>query len=237
MTEPTEVKQDEKKPANGAMVKAEPKSAEEEAWGLVQRKAKAFASSTLVPQQYQGNIPNVIIAMEMSERTGASVMMVMQNLDIIHGTPSWRAKFLIATVNNSGRFTPLRFRWQGKEGTEDWGCRAYAKDRENNEECVGALVTMRMAKEEGWSTKQGSKWRTMPEQMLMYRAASFWTRTYAPELSLGMATSEEVSDMTGSPLADAPAALMPGDNKSLEAELLGETVDPDTGEIVKAGGK
>ena len=36
-----------------------------------------------------------------------------------------------------------------------------------------------------------SKWRTMPEQMLRYRAASFWCSTYSPELSMGMRTVEE----------------------------------------------
>lgn len=188
-----------------------------------QRIARALAASSLVPKEYQGNIPNTLIAMELANRIGASVFMVMQSLDVIHGRPSWRAQFLIATVNASGRFTPLRFRYVGKEFTDDWGCRAYAKDRTNGEECLGALITMRMAKEEGWSTKQGSKWKTMPEQMLMYRAASFWTRVYCPELALGMSTREEVIDTIGVtvPEHETPAALAPGSHKALEAELLG----------------
>ncbi|EJX00150.1 hypothetical protein EVA_11744, partial [gut metagenome] len=55
----------------------------------------------------------------------------------------------------------------------------------------GTAVTIQMAIDEGWYTKNGSKWRTMPEQMLRYRAASFWCSTYAPELSMGMRTVEE----------------------------------------------
>jgi hypothetical protein len=51
-----------------------------------------------------------------------------------------------------------------------------------------------MAKAEGWYAKNGSKWQTMPEQMLRYRAASFFVRAYAPELSLGLATREEIED-------------------------------------------
>jgi hypothetical protein len=167
----------------------------ENAW----RMAGALAMSSLVPEAYRGdkNRPNILIAMELAARIGASVFAVMQNIDIIHGRPSWRATFLIATVNASGRFTPIRFKWQGKEGTESWGCRAVAKDRETGEECVGALITIGLAKAEGWSTKNGSKWRSMPEQMLMYRAAAFWARIYAPELSLGMQTSDEVRDVIG----------------------------------------
>lgn len=187
-----------------------------------QRMARALASSTLIPKEYQGNIPNTLIAMELANRIGASVFMVMQSLDVIHGRPSWRAQFLIATVNASNRFTPLRFRYQGKEFTDDWGCRAVAKDKDTGEECLGALITMRMAKEEGWATKSGSKWKTMPEQMLMYRAASFWTRVYCPELALGMQTREEVIDTFGETVPEGhalPGALVPGSTKALEASL------------------
>jgi hypothetical protein len=158
--------------------------------------AKALASSTLVPDVYRGeaNLGNCIIALELSQRIGASVMAVMQSMVPIHGKPTWSASFLIATVNSCGRFSPMRFRWVGKEGTDEWGCRAYAVERDSNLELVGALVTIAMAKVEGWYGKSGSKWKTMPEQMLQYRAGAFWCRTYAPEIALGMHTSEEVQD-------------------------------------------
>lgn len=190
-----------------------------EAFTTAQRMAKALASSSLMPQAYQNNIPNTLIAIELASRIGCSVLMVAQNLDIIHGRPSWRATFLIATVNACGRFTPLRFRWQGEEGQPSWGCRAVAKDRATGEECVGTLITLGLAKAEGWSSKNGSKWNTMPEQMLCYRAASFWTRIYAPELSLGMHTSDEVIDAYGEDVTAVPAGLTPGSPASLEAAL------------------
>ena len=168
----------------------------ENAFVSVQRMAKALASSTLVPDAYRGeaNLGNCIIALELSQRIGASVMAVMQSMVPIHGKPTWSASFLIATVNSCGRFSPMRFRWVGKEGTDEWGCRAYAVERDSNLELVGALVTIAMAKVEGWYGKSGSKWKTMPEQMLQYRAGAFWCRTYAPEIALGMHTSEEVQD-------------------------------------------
>jgi hypothetical protein len=190
-----------------------------EAFTTAQRMAKALASSSLMPKDYQNNIPNTLIAIELASRIGCSVLMVAQNLDIIHGRPSWRATFLIATVNACGRFTPLRFRWQGEEGTLTWGCRAVAKDRTTGEECIGTLITLGLAKAEGWSSKNGSKWATMPEQMLCYRAAAFWTRIYAPELSLGMSTNDEVIDTYGEDVTAVPAGLRPGNTASLEAAL------------------
>ena len=191
-----------------------------------QRMAKALASSTLVPKEYQGNVPNCLIAMELAGRVGVSVFAAMQNLDIIHGRPSWRATFLVATVNSCGRFSPLRFRFEGKEGTDSWGCRAYATDKDTGEECVGSLITMSLAKAEGWSQKSGSKWKTMPEQMLMYRAASFWARIYAPEISLGMMTEHEAQDIGPSRVVSETV-----EPSELEKQLLGtvesvEHVDP-----------
>jgi hypothetical protein len=212
--------------------------ASEGAFNTAQRMARALSSSSLVPTPYQNNIPNTLIAMELANRIGASVFMVMQNLDVIHGNPGWRAKFLIATVNSSGRFTPFRFRFQGKEGTDEWGCRAVAKDRSDGEECVGPLITIGIAKAEGWYKRNGSKWQTMPELMLHYRSAAFWTRIFAPELSLGMQTAEEIVDTVGYdvPDRDLPGNLAPGNVKALEAELLGTKPveiphDPITGEV------
>lgn len=70
---------------------------------LIQRVSKAFAGSDLVPAQYKGNLANCMIAMDMAQRIGANPLMVMQNLYIVHGTPGWSSKFLVATINACGR--------------------------------------------------------------------------------------------------------------------------------------
>lgn len=197
-------------------------------FGTVQRMAKALASSTLVPKDYQGErgIPNVMIAMEIAQRLNASVFAVMQSLDVIHGRPSWRASALIAFVNASGKFSPLRFKFVGERGTQDWGCYAYAKSKIDDEVCEGDTITLELAKAEGWSTKNGSKWRTMPGQMLRFRAAAFWARVYCPELALGMHTSDEAQDVqVSTTVRDLPPELAPGDTKALQDALLGDDAD------------
>lgn len=160
------------------------------------REAMALSKSDLVPEQYRGNPANVMIAMELASRINASVIAVMQSLYIIHGKPSFSSSFLIGCVNSCGRFTPMRFRFDG-EG-DDYGCRAVAKEIASGEECVGVKVTRRMVNAEGWSKKSGSKWLTMDELMYTYRAAAFWTRVYAPEISLGMKTTDEYEDIAQS---------------------------------------
>lgn len=161
---------------------------------LAQRAATLLANSTLVPKVYQGNIPNCVIALNMAARMNADPLMVMQNLYIVHGNPGWSSQFLISTFNTSGKFSALRYEWVGTRGKDDWGCRAWAVEKATGEKLVGATVTIGLAKTEGWYAKNGSKWQTMPEQMLMYRAAAWFIRAYAPEIAMGMHTADEIVD-------------------------------------------
>jgi hypothetical protein len=188
-----------------------------------QRMAKALASSTMVPTAYQNNVPNVLVAMELAARTGASIFSVLQNLDIIHGRPSWRSTFLIATINASGKFSPIEYRFSGKPNTDEWTCVAVATDLRTGKEVFGPEVSIAMAKGEGWYSRNGSKWKTMPGLMLRYRAASFFARTECPELSLGMQTHEEVIDTVGYEVPEKPARVPSTSLQALEETILGTT--------------
>jgi hypothetical protein len=154
-----------------------------------QRIAKLLSSSDLVPNQYKGNIANTMVALEMAHRMNASPLMVMQNLHIIHGRPSWGSSFIIASLNSCGRFGTLRF-----ESTPT-SCKAVTMDKQSGAILEGPTVTMEMAKLEGWLNKPGSKWKTMPELMLKYRAAAFFGRLYAPEIMMGLYSADEVVDI------------------------------------------
>lgn len=200
-----------------------------QAFELIQRVSKAFASSDLVPKQYQGNLPNCMIAMDMAQRIGANPLMVMQNLYIVHGTPGWSSKFLIATVNVCGRYTSLRYEWRGKAGDAEYGCRAWAIERDTGERLDGIWVTWAMVRAEGWDSKNGSKWKTMPDQMFVYRSAAFWQRAYAPELGMGLQTAEEIHDTFDT--ARGIDGSFSVDMESLRAAADPAGVDKDTGEI------
>lgn len=198
----------------------------------MQRVCKMFANSELVPDMYkvsQNNpeakaVANCMIAISMSMRVGADPLMIMQNMVIIYGRPSWSSKFLVATVNTCGRFNALQYKFteKGMLGAVDyteyvWNnqtrskqpvqkqfdgkkvmdieCVAYTTAKGSDKVLESSPVSVRMAVQEGWYTKNGSKWQTMTKQMLMYRAASFWTNAYAPELSMGMKTEDEIRDI------------------------------------------
>lgn len=158
-----------------------------------QRVAKMLAQSDLIPKEFKGNIQNVMIALEMANRIGASPLAVMQNLYIVHGKPSWSSTFIISAINSCKRFEPLRFEMSGSG--DDLSCVAWTNEKGKAERLEGPAVTMKMAKLEGWIDKNGSKWKTMPELMIRYRAAAFFGRLYAPEILMGMQTREEILDV------------------------------------------
>jgi len=168
--------------------------ADEKSFELLQRIAKCLASSSLIPKEYQGNVPNCVVALNMARRLGADPLMVMQNLYVVHGHPSWSAQFLIASFNGCGRYSSIRYKWTGDKDKDTWGCIACATELSTGERLEGSEITIAMAKKEGWHGRKDSKWQSMPEQMLRYRAASWFIRAYAPELSMGMQTVDEITD-------------------------------------------
>ena len=193
-----------------------------------QRIAKALASSTLIPPQFQGQqgFANCLVALEIAGRMGISPFLAMQHLHVIHGRPSWSSSFIIAMVNGCGRFSPLRFEMSG-EG-DGLACYAVATDLTSSQELKGPTVTMAMAKKEGWATKSGSKWQTMPELMIRYRAAAFWGRLYASDMLLGMQSQEEVLDVQPVTVSAAPATTSVADlNAKLQPETAAAAMDDD----------
>ncbi|OXJ16606.1 hypothetical protein [Burkholderia sp. HI2500] len=204
---------------------------------LMQRAANLLASSTLVPAAYRkviekldkyGNVKesrenpnalaNAVVALNMAQRMGADPLMVMQNLYIVEGRPSWSSQWIIAAVNGCGRFSPLRFDikvlgaknvdyvetfWDNNQRQKrtisvpitDKVCVAWAIEKETGERIESPAVSIEMAVKEGWYTKNGSKWQTMDEVMLRYRTASFFGKLYAPELLMGLTTVEEAADI------------------------------------------
>lgn len=239
---------------------------------LMQRAAKLLSSSTLVPAAYRafdekkGDNPNAlancVVALNMAQRMGADPLMVMQNLYIVEGRPSWSSQWIIAAINGCGRFSPLRFelknlgekeveyevtKWVNRERqttkhkatVQNMECVAWAVEKETGERITSPAVSIEMAVKEGWYGKSGSKWQTMPEVMLRYRTASFFGKLYAPELLMGLQTVEEMQDIVIDATPDGRGGYSV-DVESLKAGPAAEAtkapanVDTSTGEIIDA---
>lgn len=161
-----------------------------EQFELAQRVAKVFSTSDMVPAHFK-KPGNCIIALNLASRMGLDPFMVMQNMYIIKGRPGIEAKLAIALINSLGKFSPLQYKFND----ERTSCIAYAKLITTGEVYEGTAVTLEMARLEGWSTKAGSKWKTLPELMLQYRSAVFFARVYCPEALLGIYTKDELVDI------------------------------------------
>jgi hypothetical protein len=167
------------------------------AFALLRTTAEFLSKCDIIPKQFIGHIPNCAVALNMAQRMGADPLMLMQNMDVIYNRPSFRAKFLIATFNVSGDFSKLHYEWNDRDKpmTDEWGCRAFATEKESGEILHGPWVKWKMVKAEGWDKKNGSKWMTIPELMFMYRAGAWFINTHCPELSMGLRTAEEEEDI------------------------------------------
>jgi len=173
---------------------------------MANQMAKALATSTIVPKEYQQNASNCLVALEQAIRLKVSPMMVMQNLYVIQGRPSWSSKFLIAAINGSGKFDmELQYEEKKDKDGKPFSCLAWTT--KDGRRIDGMTVDMEIAKAEGWISKNGSKWKTMPQLMLRYRAASFFASLNCPELTLGLYTKEEAEVMDNPQTYDIEAEV------------------------------
>lgn len=160
-----------------------------------QRMAKLLVASEIIPQSYRGKIADCVIAIDMANRMGVSPIIIMQNSQIVQGNFSWKGTACKAMIDGCGKYKNSRYVEVGERGTDSWGY--YLEATEKKGDVVkGPVVDIAMAKAEGWYGKNGSKWRTMPELMLKYRAAAFFFRTECASLAMGFLTTEEQEDIS-----------------------------------------
>lgn len=158
--------------------------------------AQIYARSGIIPVQYQGKPENCFVAIELAGRMNVSPTLVMQNLVVVQGRPSWSGQACIALINGSGKFShDLDFITVGQEGEKNWGCYCKTTRKADGRELIGTTITMAMAEQEGWLNKNGSKWKTMPAQMLKYRAAAFFARVFCPDVLMGFNTVDEAQEI------------------------------------------
>ena len=176
------------------------------------RAAQMLSQTSIIPQSYQNKPQDCFVAIEMANRMGVSPMVVMQNMYVVKGKPSWAGQACTMLINSCGKFKDVKHIYTGEKGKPNRGCYVTATRISDGSQVDGVEVTMQMAQSEGWTSN--SKWRNMPELMLAYRASAFFARVYCPEAMMGVQTAEEVYDADSTPINAATR---------LTAALKGET--------------
>ncbi len=160
---------------------------------------------TTVPAAFRGKPGDILIAMSIAYNMGMDVFSVMSHLNIIQGKPSWSSQFIIAMINSCKKYNSLLYKIDNEPELGGLTCYCYTTEKSTGNEIVGPKITMKMAREEGWLTKNGSKWKTMPEVMIRYRAAAFFGRLNCPEVLCGiMYSTDEQYEMLGGEQAGIP---------------------------------
>lgn len=205
--------------------------------------AKILGSSSLVPEiyraQHASGPANCLIAIDLAKRLDMNPLEVMQNLEIVEGNPSWKSKYIIERleravesykyeyINAGDKAVQYEF-WTGPKGQrekktgtvqiKDVKCRVVAQHK--GETITGPWVSIEMAVREGWYTRNGSKWPTMPEKMLTYAAVRDFNKLYPVVSMVGMPTSDEVYDAPEYSRKEATTSVVEDLNKFAEAEVV-----------------
>ena len=169
------------------------------------RAAQMLSQTSIIPATYQGKPQDCFVAIEMATRMGVSPLVVMQNMYVVKGKPAWAGQACTMFINSCGKFTQVKHVYTGEKGTDSRGCYVTATRISDGIQVNGVEVTMAMAKAEGWTAN--TKWRTMPELMLAYRASAFFARVHCPEALMGVQLADEIYDTDANRSATRTATL------------------------------
>ena len=171
----------------------------EEAW----RFSEALAASEMIPERFQNKPGDCLIVLDLAKRLNCSWLAVMQHVYSVYGIIGMEAVLVVGLVNQSGLYVdPLEYEVQGNDAfADDYKVRACATSSSTGTVLHGPWIDWKLVKGEGWSGRKDrkgnliSKWLTMPEQMFHYRAASWFQRRHCPEVTMGMLTTDNITDM------------------------------------------
>lgn len=172
--------------------------------------ARALGASAIVPKHLRNADPNttaatVISLMSLAEDLKVSVVSLMQHTHVVADKIGYSAAFMLARINASRRFKGgVQFKTTGTAG-KDLRTVAYGVNSETGEIVEAPAITWEMASLEGWT--KNPKYKSMPEVMFTYRAASLFARLYCADLLFGATTS--VEELETEPLDVTPSLALP----------------------------
>ena len=183
----------------------------EKVFELEQRKAKAMITSNILPSNFR-NIGDVIVLNEMSRNLQIPIILLAQQLYIVHGKVGFSGQFAIALLNKAvelGKIDKWKYETKGK------AVRVIAYKGEDKIE--GTWIDEDLVQKNGWTSN--THWKNNFDLMAHYRAATWFLRLHFPEMLMGMHTEDEIQD----------EVIAEVDNKSAEINASiaeNKTIDP-----------
>ena len=151
--------------------------------------AKALAAAGLLPDAFRQQPANVLLGMELAGALNLAPIVVINELAVIGGKPSFSAKFMRSLVRRAGH--------RLRESYTDGVARCVIVRADDPEWEHVALWDEAKARQHDYWGK--GHWRKNPELMLKNRALSECVREACPEVLGGIAyTPDEVADFVPS---------------------------------------
>ena len=119
-----------------------------DAFNQILRAADMLSKTSIIPQSYQGKPQDCFVAIEMANRMGVSPMVVMQNMYVVKGKPSWAGQACTMLINSCGKFKDVKHIYTGEKGKPNRGCYVTATRISDGSQVAGVEVTMQMAQSE-----------------------------------------------------------------------------------------
>lgn len=208
-------------PQRGEVAAAQPTGEVDTEWGseqllrfvrdlqLAYQAAQMLVSTSFVPQSYQGKATEAAAAIVTGQGIGLDPLASLRSMDVIQGTPAFRAITIRAIVQSRGHDI-----WVEEQTSH----RAIVKGRRKGSDKVEtSMWDMPRAQRLGLANKPN--WKNQPEAMLVARATAEVGRLIAADALLGMGYSieeledgvvpEEKPDAASKPRATRTAARKP----------------------------
>lgn len=172
--------------------------------------AQTLATSDLIPLHFHKKPANILIALEFAHRNDIAPFAAMQSLFVVKGKVGMSATMAISLARKHGAISAIEYEVLG----EGDSLKVIAIGTLPNGNKVKSAVTMEMAKNAGWTSN--AIYKSLPEQMLRYRAAVFLIRAHFPEVLFGMQTYEELQDAEASIVYHQTKPIIVDENKNVQ---------------------
>lgn len=158
------------------------------------RFAELLASSSMVPQAFQGKPANVLLAIAWGKEIGLGALQALQNIAVIQGRPTLWGDAALALVRGHPACAGVR---EGTEGEGD-ARHGWCEVTRRGEQPQRRTFSVADAKRAGLWGKSGP-WQQYSDRMLQLRARGFAIRDVFPDALRGVVLAEEAQDEPETP--------------------------------------
>lgn len=168
-------------------------------WEEMQRMAKAFSASALIPQHLQGKFTDVLVILQTAKEMNIAPMQALGGINVIKGKPSVSPELQLALIRSKCPDAFIKIETDDEK--EEVRC-TMAPSKARMDEGFTSIWNMKRANQMGLA--QNDNYKKQPLTMLRWRACGEAARTIFPHITRGFYNTEEALDLDGPPAKASP---------------------------------